>query len=162
MAVAETEYDSVFKAEYRAVMRTVFLMLHDLDSAEDITQEAFVRLFVHWRKVSRYDRPGAWVRRVAISLAIDRLRRERIRTLIERDTRTPPPSDSEDVDVLRAIGTLSRMQRAAVVLFYFEGRPTPEIASLIGCSEATVRVHLRRARARLSTVLREEVTDGVP
>jgi RNA polymerase sigma-70 factor, ECF subfamily len=161
LARPDAEYDLVFAAEYRPVMRTVYLLVHDLDAAEDVTQEAFIRLYVHWSKVSRYDRPGAWVRRVAIRLSIDRLRRERLRAVLERDAPAPVSPGGEDVDVLRAVRSLPRMQRAAVVLFYLEGRPTPEIADLIGCSEATVRVHLRRGRARLAALLGEEVTEDV-
>jgi RNA polymerase sigma-70 factor, ECF subfamily len=54
------------------------------------------------------------------------------------------------------------MQRAAVVLFYFEDLPLSEIASILRCSEATVRVHLHRARKRLAELLGEEVIEDVP
>ena len=62
-------YAAFYLAELKAVSRTVFLIVHDKEAAEDIAQDAFVQLFVHWTKVSTYDRPGAWVRRVAIRLA---------------------------------------------------------------------------------------------
>src|SRR6266487_1774832 len=68
---AGLEFDLLFADEFPAVMRAVYLIVHDLDRAEDITQDAFVQLLRHWKKVSRYDRPGAWVRRVAIRLAVD-------------------------------------------------------------------------------------------
>jgi RNA polymerase sigma factor (sigma-70 family) len=67
-----------------------------------------------------------------------------------------------DVDVLRAIRDLSGMQRAAVVLFYFEDRPLAEVADMLGCTESTARVHLHRARKRLAEILGEEVTQDVP
>jgi RNA polymerase sigma factor (sigma-70 family) len=51
------------------------------------------------------------------------------------------------------------MQRAAVVFRYLEDRPTSEIAELLGCSESTARVHLHRARKRLSTLLGEDAAD---
>jgi RNA polymerase sigma factor (sigma-70 family) len=62
---------------------------------------------------------------------------------------------------MQAIGMLSPQQRAAVALFYFEDRPTPEIAAILGCSESTAKVHLFKARKHLAAVLGEEDLDGV-
>lgn len=159
MSDADAEYDLLFSVEYPAVMRTVYLMLHDLDRAEDVTQEAFVQLLKHWRKVSKYDRPGAWVRRVAIRLAAQTIKRDRLRSILERQVEPPPEPRPADVDVQRAISALPGMQRAAVVLFYFEDRPLAEIADILGCSGSTARVHLHRARKHLADVLGEEVRE---
>lgn len=159
MSDADAEYDLLFSVEYPAVMRTVYLMVHDRGSAEDVTQEAFVQLLKHWRKVSKYDRPGAWVRRVAIRLAAQTIKRDRLRSILERQVEPPPEPRPTDVDVQRAISALPGMQRAAVVLFYFEDRPLAEIADILGCSGSTARVHLHRARKHLADVLGEEVRD---
>jgi RNA polymerase sigma-70 factor (ECF subfamily) len=64
------------------------LILHDRQRAEDITQDAFIQLYSHWR-VSRYERPGAWVRRVAIRLAVRHQNRERIRAVLDRNAEPP-------------------------------------------------------------------------
>ncbi len=53
------------------------------------------------------------------------------------------------------------MQRAAIVLFYFEDLPVAEIAHILDCAEPTARVHLHRARKRLAEVLGEEVSEDV-
>ena len=164
MSEPDADYDLVFATEFPAVMRAVYAVVHDLDRAEDITQDAFVRLLRHWKKVSRYDRPGAWVRRVAINLAISSARRERRRHLIELSA-TPVPasaSASGDADVLRAIQDLPPMQRAAVALFYLEDQPVTEVAHVLGCAESTARVHLHRARRRLAEILGEEVPQDAP
>ena len=63
MSDTDTEYNLLFTLEFPTVMRTVYPILDDVDRAEDVTQDAFVQLLKHWKKVSRYDRPGAWVRR---------------------------------------------------------------------------------------------------
>lgn len=157
----DEEYDLLFTVEFPAVMRTVYLMIHDLDRAEDLTQDAFVQLLRHWKKVSRYDRPGAWVRRVAIRLAVEALRRESMRAVLERKLEPASAPVPVDVDVLRAVGNLPGMQRAAVVLYYLEDRPLAEIADVLGCSESTARVHLHRARKHLADVLGEGVTEDV-
>jgi RNA polymerase sigma-70 factor (ECF subfamily) len=157
----DAEYDLLFSVEFPAVMRTVYLMLHDLEWAEDVTQDAFVQLLRHWKKVARYDRPGAWVRRVAIRLAVEALRRERLRSLLEREAEPAIWPQPADVDVIRAIKELPGMQRAAIVLFYFEDRPLAEISDILGCAEPTARVHLHRARKRLADLLGEEVSEDV-
>jgi RNA polymerase sigma factor (sigma-70 family) len=66
-----------------------------------------------------------------------------------------------DVDLARAVESLSPQQRACVVLYYFEDRSVPEITDLLEIAEPTVRVHLHRARQRLFDLLTEEVTDDV-
>ena len=162
MSEGDAEYDLLFSVEFPAVMRTVYLILHELDRAEDITQDAFVQLLRHWKKVSRYDRPGAWVRRVAIRLAVDGLKRDRLRAMLERSTEPPTVPGPADVDLIRAIRQLPPMQRAAVVLIYFEDRPVPEITAILGCSESTARVHLHRARKHLAEILGEEVSEDGP
>jgi RNA polymerase sigma factor (sigma-70 family) len=63
---------------------------------------------------------------------------------------------------MRAVRQLPGMQRAAVVLCYFEDLPLSEIADILRCSDATVRVHLHRARKRLAELLGEEVIEDVP
>jgi RNA polymerase sigma-70 factor, ECF subfamily len=161
MTEGDAEYDLLFTIEFPAVMRTVYLILHEVDRAEDITQDAFVALLRNWKKVSRYERPGAWVRRVAIRLAIESLRRDRLRSILERQVEPPRLPEPAQVDVMRAIRDLPARQRAVVILFYFEDRPIAEIADLLGCSESTARVHLHRARHHLADSLGGEVSDDV-
>jgi RNA polymerase sigma factor (sigma-70 family) len=158
---AEAEYSWVYQAEYANVARSVFLILHDRQRAEDIAQDAFVQLYAHWRRVSRYERPDAWVRRVAIRMAVRHLKREQRRTTLEGDTDEPTLRGPVDVDLLRAVGELSAAQRVAVVLFYFEDRPIAEIVDLLGSSEGAVKMSLQRARGRLAELLAEEVDDDV-
>ncbi|MDP9299385.1 MAG: helix-turn-helix domain-containing protein, partial [Actinomycetota bacterium] len=108
-------------------------------------------------KVSRYERPDAWVRRVAIRLAVRHQKRERVRAVLEREAVQTSPPEVRDVDLARAVGRLPMMQRATVVLFYFEDRPIAEIAHILEISDGSVKVHLHRARERLAELLGEEV-----
>jgi RNA polymerase sigma-70 factor (ECF subfamily) len=154
------DFDSVFAAEYAAVLRTVFLICHDSQQAQDITQEAFVELLRHWDKVSRYERPGAWVRRVAIRKLIKSMRREVRRREAEFAVEPPTTLEPADVDVLRAIRALPLRQRTAVVLYYYEDRPLDEVAELLDCSPSTAAAHVHRARAKLGGLLQEVSRDG--
>jgi RNA polymerase sigma-70 factor (sigma-E family) len=160
----EDEFTWFFRSEYAAVVRTVTLITHDPEVARDVAQEAFIQLLRHWRKVSRYDRPDAWVRRVAIRAATRTSKRDLLRVVKERqvfdtDGRSDPRPDGDVVDVVGAIRQLPPSQRAAVVLYYFEDRPMVEIADILGCAEATVKVHLYKARRRLALLLGERAHD---
>src|SRR4051794_10592884 len=83
-----TTFSAFFRREYRSVVHTVYLVIPDRGRSEELAQEAFIQLFRHWRKVSSYERPGAWVRRVAIRLACREAGRERRRPTLERSTLT--------------------------------------------------------------------------
>ena len=152
-------YESFYRAEYPHVVRTSYLIVHDRQRAEDVAQEAFIQLLTHWRKVSRYEQPGAWVRRVAIRLASRVARREQRRPSLEHQCDPPLSLAAQDVDLLNAIRQLTPQQRAAVALFYFEDRPLPEVAHILGCSHAAAKVHVFNARRRLALLLGEEVVD---
>jgi RNA polymerase sigma-70 factor (ECF subfamily) len=161
----EAGFSALFRAEYVRTTRTVFLVVHDRGHAEEIAQDAFMQLLDRWTSVSEYDQPGAWVRRVAIRMAVRYLRRERMRSLLERRTQLEPEPSEEltlpQTEVLTAVRQLPTNQRVAVVLHYFEDRPVAEIADALGCAPATARVHLYKARQRLAAILQEEVGDVV-
>ena len=161
MTTAEDGYTWFFRSEFAVVVRTVYLILRDQGRAQDISQDAFMQLFVHWSKVSRYERPEAWVRRVAIRMAIRERKRDRLRAFLERKTTEDTTPAVIGLDLEDAMAGLPVMQRAVVVLYYFEDRPSNEIAEILGMSQSTVRVHLSRARRRLAQILREEVNEDV-
>ena len=156
---AELEYAWFFRVEFPMVLRTVFLILGDKGKAEDVTQEAFIQLLTHWKKISRYERPDAWVRRVAIRLAVKTQRRERLRAVLERDTSGAQVPKAPDMDLANALRKLPLKQRTCVLLFYYEDRPIAEIVDILGISEGAVKVHLHRARERLAALLGEEVDE---
>ena len=139
----------------------VFLIVHDRGRAEDIAQDAFFKTLQNWRTVAGYERPDAWVRRVAIRLAVRQARRERLRPVLEREAQAPSYEHLPDPDVAQAVSALAPMQRAAVVLYYWEDRPVVEIARMLQVSESTIKQHLHRARKRLADLLSEEVTEDV-
>lgn len=149
MADDET-FEALFRREYRPLVRVAMAIVGDLGVAEELVQEGFAKAAQRWGRVARLDRPGAWVRRVVIRDAV-RAGRARSRLVSTPAVESPAVLESASDDVLRRmIAGLPGQQRAAIALYYFEDRPTAEVADLLGCSEATVRVHLSRARAALS------------
>lgn len=150
------EYTAFFRREFPGVLRTIELMLRDHGRAEEISQDAFIQMLTYWDKISTYERPDAWVRRVAIRLALRSLRRDRLWQLVRGGLLPTQPDRPSRFDVDGAIRQLPGSQRAAIVLFYYEDRPTAEIATMLGCSESTARVHLHHARKRLAQLLGED------
>ena len=159
MSTSNEGFEWFFRAEYEAVLRTCILITRDRAKAEDVTQEAFAKLLNHWDRVSRYDHPDAWVRKVAVRLAIKTSRRDRMREVLERRREAVPEAAGSDLSLIDVISGLPPAQKTAIILFYYEDRPTSEIATILDCSESTARVHLHKARKRLAALVREEVTD---
>jgi RNA polymerase sigma-70 factor (ECF subfamily) len=160
---SEAQFTRLFQDEYPHITRTAYLILGDWDQSRDVAQEAFTRLFAQWRKVSKYDRPGAWVRRITIRLAVGSTRRNALfaQAAAKLHQDETQPLAAGDPDLRTAIRSLPRAQRAAIVIHYLLDLPVSEVADSIGCSLSTAKVHLHQARKRLGEILHEEVDDVV-
>jgi RNA polymerase sigma-70 factor, ECF subfamily len=158
------QFAELFRADYPGLVRELGLILGDRALAEDVASEGFVELWRKWDRVSGLDRPGAWVRRVALRKAGRARWRRGRRGLIEASFEPGSPSAGVDVDLIRALTQLSEAQRTAVVMHHLGGWPTADIAVVLGCAEVTVRSHLSRGRQRLAQLLgnpsAREVNDG--
>jgi RNA polymerase sigma factor (sigma-70 family) len=160
---ADEEFRTMFVQSYPSVARTVWLLVGDREVAQEITQEAFIQLLLHWRKVSRFEQPGLWVRRVAIRRAQRERHRMWKRSGVELSAApmsVVPGPQEPDEEVRAAVDELPPKQRAVVVLFSFEDRPMDEIAELLGCSVSAGWSQLHTAR-KLALMLSEEVDDDV-
>lgn len=150
-------FESFYLREFPMMVAVAFAVSGSSVVAEDIAQEAMVRAHRHWDRISQYDKPGAWVRRVTINLARSALRRSalELRAKLRLGRRLDPIPEPEigDTGVWKSVALLSSQQRAAVVFFYLEDRPVREIAGLLGCSEATAKVHLHKGRLALASAL---------
>ena len=158
---AQVEFEWVYRSAYSSVLRTVFVVLHDRGRAEEVTQDAFLRLYERWRGLDGIDYPEAWVRKVAVRLAIKQAKRNRGLPVVTVVDETEAADRLPDVDLARAVASLPAQQRAAVALFYLEDRPVDEVAHLLRVSPSTAKQHLHRARARLAELL-AETTEEVP
>jgi RNA polymerase sigma-70 factor, ECF subfamily len=164
---SEDDYRRLFEAAYPRLVRTVWFVVHDQAVAEDVAQDAFVELYRHWPKVRTYDRPEAWVRRVAVRKAQREAARAARRPGLERTAALvdvsagAPDATLPDPALRAALTALTPRQRTVVVLYYLEDLPMREVADLVGCSEATGFVHLHAARKRLAELLSEEVDSDV-
>ncbi|MET7423874.1 sigma-70 family RNA polymerase sigma factor [Dactylosporangium sp. NPDC005555] len=147
-----------YALQFRQIAAQLSVYLGDLDEARDLTQEAFTRAWQRWDRISRYEEPATWIRRVAWNLATSRLRRLRVALRHQRSTRTevvqgPEVHSEHGVAIRDALAALPDGQRRAVVLHYLVGLPVAEIAELCRIKEGTVRTWLYRARQTLAGTL---------
>lgn len=150
-------FDAFYAREFRPVVGLVFVLSGSSWVAEETTQDAFLAAYLAWDRVSSYESPEAWVRRVALNRAVSTVRRRTnegralLRLAGRRQSIGRLPA--EDEDFWRAVRTLPPRQAQAVALHYMEDRPVAEIALVLGCSEGSVKTHLSRGRTALAGAL---------
>jgi RNA polymerase sigma-70 factor (ECF subfamily) len=125
----------------------------DRGEAIDIVQEAFARAWAKWDRISRYEDPEVWVRRVAHNLAIGRWRRARRVVLRSELPQVSSEFSSDHLEVIDALRTLPPPQRQAIVLRYLVGLSVAEIATEMRSREGTVKSWLSRGRSRMAEAL---------
>ena len=156
------DFDAFFDKYYPGMIRSLTLICGDGELAADAVQDAFIRAYARWDRIRRYDRPDAWVRRVAINRSRDHFRATRRRRDYERRAAVTESiesaearSDDED-QLLSALAQLPRRQRTAVTLYYLEGLDVAAVADSMKISAGAVKFHLSRGRERLAPIIGEE------
>ena len=156
--------EEVFALAVQRYSDTVFrAALHNCSctaDAEDVVQDVFEKL-LHYNGISESEEHlKAWLLRVAINRGHD-LTRAACQKNTELDENLPAPDSFEDGSVLDAVRALPEHFRNAVYLHYYEGYTAAEIGRMLGAPTNTVLSWLRRARAQLHTMLKEEIEDEV-
>lgn len=156
-------FENFYRRERRSVIGLAYVLSGSRSGAEDLAQDAFLRALKMWDRISAYDDPGAWVRRVVANQAVSGLRRRsaEVRALLRfggHNFEVPEIAD-DAVVVWAAVRRLPKRQAQSVALRYLEGRAIADIARILECSENTVNTHLKRAKETLSRQLREESHD---
>jgi RNA polymerase sigma-70 factor (ECF subfamily) len=122
----------------------------DPDIASDAVAEAFAQAL---RRGEELRTPLAWIWRVTFRIAAGELKARRTAIQGHSPKDEMLYEDEQAKEVAESLGGLSDRQRAAVLLHYYAGYPVSEIASILGISAPTVRVHLYRGRQRLRSLL---------
>jgi RNA polymerase sigma-70 factor, ECF subfamily len=148
----EASFGAFYAASYARVVRALIPLAGSVAEAEDLAQEAFTRGFVRWSRLQGYDQPEAWVRAVAMNLALSRLRKLRngARALgrLRPPTTVADPSSGiqERRDLVQILERLPMRQRAALVLYYACDRSVEQISVDLRMSAGTVKSTLARGR----------------
>lgn len=140
------------------------LTLHcrDRGVAEDVAQEALVRVWERWSTVRQSAAPEAWTWRVALNLTTSWFRRrgaERrayARLGLRRDPSETTPDQADRVAVRAAVAALPERQRSALVLRYYADLSVADAAVVLGCAEGTVKSLTHKAVESLRTQLGDD------
>lgn len=154
---AERDFEELYASNYGHLVVQVFAVTGNLADAKDTVQEAFARASVRWGRIGGYDSPEAWVRQVALNLALTGLRHARRLLEVLSRTPAPPPIPPLPTD------SLPLPLRQVLVLHYLADLPVERVAGELGIAVGTAKSRLSRARAALARQLidaGEEVGSG--
>lgn len=142
------------------ILRLAYSYLHNMQDAEEILQDVLWKLTDTAPKFESEEHEKAWLLRVTANLAKNRIEYNKLRDTDElRDELVA--EQREDLSfVWDAVKELPDNYREVVHLFYEEGYQTDEIAELLGDTGANIRTRLKRARAKLKEILKEEYDFG--
>ena len=148
----DDSFTAAFEVHWVSVFRFALAWTNDWQAAEDLAQDAFVRL---WAKRANIDWSTPilpWLLTTTNHLATDRFRRLRRALVVARPERSTLDGDFKLrwLEVRDAMATLNAFQRSALVLTAVVGLPTDEVARLLGTTPGGVRAAVSRARANLA------------
>jgi RNA polymerase sigma-70 factor (sigma-E family) len=154
----------MFAAEGTSLVRLARFFCDDRNAAEDLVQEAFIRLHRSADSIRHIERAPAFLRSIVINLARDYNRRG-LMSLRHRNAADRPPAPREPADdaiagdetvaVLDAVRLLPERQRACLVLHYYEELSIAEVAETLNISKNSVKTHCRRGLSALEQRLGE-------
>ena len=163
-------YTELLSTHRDRVFSRALYVLRDREDAEDVTQEAFLRLWKSGEEIPD-DRAGFWLARVVHNLCIDMTRRRKVvhthfgRPDTEAAERLPAVAadpdwllqlDERQQQVIDAMATLPPETRSVMMMHYFQGMKLREIADALGKSVSALKVQIHRARHSLRPVLEAE------
>ena len=161
---AKRQFETFVAAATEGLFRTAYLMTGEAADAEDLVQDALIRVARHWHRVRSMEHPAAYARRVLVNLALDGAkRRSRERAELKAPEGGQEHSDESAAHALRQVDDLAEFrwalaqvpagQRAVLVLRYWEDLAVAEVAEILGCSTGTVKSAASRGAARLAVAL---------
>jgi RNA polymerase sigma-70 factor (sigma-E family) len=150
-------FDQLYRQEYRPVVALAYGLSGSRSAAEEIAQEAFLAAHRRWSRISAYDEPGLWLRRVVVNRSVSAVRRRlaeaRAMTRLGSRPQLPQLLPEQHEELWHAVRRLPHQQAKALVLHYVDDCSVAEIASILDCSQGTVKTHLHRARRNLADAL---------
>lgn len=142
----------------RQMRRTAFLICGDWQRADDIIQEALIRLHGAWPKLRSDQSVPGYARRIVVNVALDTRRASRAEVPVAEVAPTGAVADdaagvAQRLALHDALARLGPRQRACVVLRYYDDLSVAEVAAILGCREGTVKSQTARGLDALRTVL---------
>ncbi|WP_051367876.1 SigE family RNA polymerase sigma factor [Hamadaea tsunoensis] len=154
---ADAAYVAFVEHAWQRHFRLALLLTGDRHLAEELLQDALVRIYERWRRLSRTDDLHAYLRKVLVNNHTSHWRRRRRESLVA-DLPDRPGDDTVSAEALvvrDALRALPPRQRAVVVLRHYEDLSERDIARALGCTQGTVKSQHAKAMARLRHVITE-------
>ena len=136
--------------------RTALTLMGNRADAEDMVQDAFIKLYEKQPEFESTEHEKAWLIRVTINLCKNRLRSswwKKTESLLD----SYPWVDTQQDELINTVMELPTKYRIVILLYYYEGYSSKEIAEIIGKNDAAVRQLLSRARKELKNYLEGEL-----
>jgi RNA polymerase sigma-70 factor (sigma-E family) len=154
---------ALYSAHYRGLVRLAAYLTGDRDGAEEVVQDAYVKVLGRWGGLRDLDKGEAYLRQTVVNLSRSRLRH---RVVVERHAPAPMPDaasaeagairELERSSVVQALAELPRRQREAIVLRYYADLSEAQTAHAMGISAGAVKSHTSRGMAALRHLLEED------
>jgi RNA polymerase sigma-70 factor (sigma-E family) len=164
----DAEFTTYVQARRPWLRRIAYLLCHDWHRADDLTQAAFLRLYLNWGRAQRAENLDAYVRRILVNVFLNEQRsswwRRTSHLQVDVDEITRSPTDEVDgaIDLVVALAQIPPRQRAALVLRYYCDLSVAETAALLDCSDGTVKSQSSRGLDALRAVLADTRTPSGP
>ena len=165
---ADAAVEHLYAAHYRRLVRLSVLLVRDVETAEEVVQDAFVAMHGRWGRLREPDLALAYLRQAVVNRSRSVLRHRAVvrrHTARERVLETTPGSDQPSLerarrsDVLDAMRALPLRQREVLALRYYLDLSEAEIADALGISRGAVKSHASRGAAALRAQLGSYLED---
>ena len=157
-------FRAFFAAEAEGLQRFATFMCGDVDRAADLTQEALLRTYRNWSRITGTE-PGPYARKIIVNQIRDEHRYTQVRRTRRPEPQSPVPSAAPRVEdwleMTDALRSLSPVRRATLVLRFYEDFSEAQIAELLDRPLGTVKSDIHRALGQLRPLFaRQQVRDG--
>ena len=153
----------IYASHYSQLVRLALLLVHDLQTAEEVVQEAFMAMHLAWRRLHDQEKALSYLRQTVVNRSRSVLRH---RNVVDMHAPKPAPDEPsaehaamarfERSAVVAALHLLPVRQREAVVLRYYADLSEADIAQAMGISKGAVKSHTARAMAALRSMLAQD------
>ncbi len=138
------------------ILRLAYSYVHNMEDSEEILQDVLLKLISQAPEFESAEHEKAWILRVTANLSKNRIEYNKLRDTDELNEELVADQKEDLSYIWEAVKSLPESYREVIHLFYEEGYQTDEIARILGESGANIRTRLKRARAKLKEILREE------
>lgn len=160
---ADAAVTALYTAHYRSLVRLAVLLVDDVGTAEEVVQDAYVKMHGAWWRIREPQAALGYLRTTVLNLARSRLRHRKV--VRKHEPAAPPDEPSaehgalarlERDRVVAALRTLPNRQRECLVLRYYGDLSEAQIAAAMGISTGAVKSHASRGTAALRAALTED------